>query len=156
MSGVRLCDRASTTYTYNNGGTGSQNQPTTLTVTGGTSPAPSSYGYDTVGQMTGSTTPTQGTQTFSWNALGELVGSTTTAGGTASTTGPSTSNVCDASGNLLIQTDPSGTTLYLPDEQITLVAGTGSTTADWYYKLAGGATVVRTGTGNSYSFELAD
>ncbi|MEY9877897.1 RHS repeat-associated protein [Streptacidiphilus sp. MAP12-33] len=57
-------------------------------------------------------------------------------------------------GALLLQKDPTSTTLYLPGEELTL---TGTTvTGVRHYALPGGGTAVRTGSGSAYEFEFAD
>ncbi|MBC9731540.1 RHS repeat-associated core domain-containing protein, partial [Streptomyces sp. TRM68367] len=65
----------------------------------------------------------------------------------------STGYIYDADGNLLLQKDPSSTTLYLGSEQIT-VDSAGTTTGVRYYAAPGGATIVRTGASTNYGFEL--
>ncbi|MBC9731509.1 RHS repeat-associated core domain-containing protein, partial [Streptomyces sp. TRM68367] len=65
----------------------------------------------------------------------------------------STGYIYDADGNLLLQKDPSSTTLYLGSEQIT-VDSAGTTTGIRYYTAPGGATIVRTGASTHYGFEL--
>ena len=80
------------------------------------------------------------TDSLTWSPVGQLA-SMTTSGGT-------TGYIYDADGNLLIQTDPSSTTLYLSDEEITL---TGSTlTGTRYYQLGGQTVAARTGAGAVY------
>ncbi len=59
-----------------------------------------------------------------------------------------TSYIYDADGNLLIQSDPGSTTLYLSDEEITLTGSTLSGTR--YYQLGGQPVAARTGTGSVY------
>ncbi|MCI3275925.1 hypothetical protein MQP27_33070 [Streptomyces sp. 7R015] len=128
----------------------SSSQPNTLTgttTTGGTT-ASTSYGYDDAGNTTTRDTST-GNQSLVWNNSDQL---TTVSN---STTGTSTNYIYDADGNLLLQIDPTTTTLYLGSEQITLNTSAGTATGVRYYSLPGGATVVRTGTGTNYGFELA-
>ena len=126
----------------------SRSNTVTGTSTTGGSTASTSYGYDSVGNTTTRDTST-GDQTLTWNENDQL---TKVAN---STTGTSTSYLYDADGNLLLQIDPNSTTLYLGSEQITLDDSTGTATGVRYYSTPGGATVVRTGTGTNYSFELA-
>ncbi len=142
-----------TSYTYDGNGA---SQPDTLTSTSTTGPSGSSatsYGYDADGDTTTRTTPTDGTQTLDWNDAGQL---TDITGGD---TGDS-HFLYDADGNLLIAKDPGATTLYLPDEQLTLHTSTGSITGTRYYDLPGGGTAVRTGTvgggASTVTFEIAD
>ncbi|MET7735850.1 RHS repeat-associated core domain-containing protein [Streptomyces sp. NPDC005402] len=128
----------------------SSGQPNTLTstaTTGGSS-ASTSYGYDNAGNTTTRNTGT-GNQTLLWNNSGQLTKVSN------STTGTATSYVYDAGGNLLLQIDPTTTTLYLGSEQITLDNSAGTATGVRYYSAPGGARIVRTGTGTSYGFELA-
>nr|WP_275424805.1 RHS repeat-associated core domain-containing protein [Streptomyces sp. SID13726] len=128
----------------------SSGQPNTLTSTASTggSSASTSYGYDNAGNTTTRNTGT-GTQTLLWNNSGQLTKVSN------ATTGTATSYVYDAGGNLLLQTDPTTTTLYLGSEQITLNDSAGTATGVRYYSAPGGATIVRTGTGTAYGFELA-
>jgi RHS repeat-associated protein len=134
-----------TSYTYNT------NQPNTLaaTATSGGNTATTSYSYDTTGNTTTRATPDQGSQTLTWNDAGQL---TAVTGSTAG----NTSYIYDADGNLLLQKDPGTTTLYLPGEQITLNTTAGTTTGVRYHPLPGGGTVIRTGTGTNYGFEITD
>jgi RHS repeat-associated protein len=134
-----------TTYCYGaSGGT----QPHTLTATSTTGCATpnTTYTYDTSGNMA-TRNAGQGNQTFTYNNAGQL---TAVTGGT----GGNTTYKYDANGQLLVQTDPAGTTLYLPSEQLTLVGSV--VTGTRYYALPGGGTVVRTGTVNNYTYELTD
>ncbi|WP_455583746.1 RHS repeat domain-containing protein [Kitasatospora griseola] len=128
-----------TTYSYNGNGAG---QAHTLTSTSNGS----TFGYDTAGNTTKRTTPANGAQTLTWDDAGRL---NKVSGPTGDTT-----YVYDANGQVLLQKDPGSTVLYLPGEQITL---TGSTvTGARYFTLPGGGTVVRTGAGDNYKFEIAD
>ena len=128
----------------------SSSQPNTLTstTTTGGSTGSTSYGYDSVGNATTRDTST-GDQTLLWNNNEQLTKVTN------STTGTATSYIYDAGGNLLLQIDPTATTLYLGGEQITLNTSAGTATGVRYYPLPGGATAIRTGTGTNYGFELA-
>jgi RHS repeat-associated protein len=131
---------ATTQYSY------SATQPNALTGTSttGAITASTSYGYNDDGQQNTRTT-SLGNQTLSWNNLGQL-----TSVSTGSTT--DASYIYGPDGSLFAQTDGSSTTLYLPGEQITDAGGT--ITGVRYYALPGGATAVRTGSGNSYYFEV--
>lgn len=148
--GTATTDTA-TSYTY------SSAQPNTLagTSTTGGSTASTSYSYDTVGNTTGRTTPTDGTQTLGWDNAGQLTSVDTTAAGTGNTTG-TTGYVYAADGTLLLQTTPTGTTIYLSTQEQATTNGGGSANATRYYQLAGGATVVRTNSTTGYSFEITD
>jgi RHS repeat-associated protein len=131
---------ATTSYTY------SPTQPTALTgtATAGAVTGSTSYAYTADGQQATRDTPT-GNQTLTWNNTGQL---TTVAAG--STT--QASYVYNPDGSMLAQTNGTTTTLYLPGEQITDANGTISGIR--YYALPGGATAVRTGSGNNYDFEI--
>jgi YD repeat-containing protein len=118
------------------------------TDTGG-STTKTTFGYDDAGYTTSIAAGTT-TDTLNWNAAGyppgQLAsvtsGSTTVAG-----------YVYDASGSLLMQTDGSITTLYLPDEQVTsTTSGTTTTTKTGarYYALGGQEVAARTSAGTVY------
>ncbi|MFJ3795421.1 RHS repeat domain-containing protein [Streptomyces sp. NPDC090088] len=128
----------------------SSSQPNTLTgtTTTGGSTGSTSYAYDDAGNTKTRTTST-GDQALSWDNAEQLTSVSN------STTGTTTSYIYDADGNLLLQIDPSTTTLYLGSEQITLNDSAGTATGVRYYTAPGGATIVRTGTGTNYGFELA-
>jgi len=131
---------ATTSYTY------SASQPNALTSasTTGAVTASTSYGYDADGQQDARDT-SSGDQSLGWNNAGQLAsvstGSTTDA-----------SYIYNPDGTLFAQTDGTSTTLYLPGEQITDADGT--ITGIRYYALPGGATAVRTGSGDDYYFEI--
>jgi RHS repeat-associated protein len=84
------------------------------------------------------------------------------------TSSPATSSyVYDAAGSLLMQKDAAAgsqdatTTLYLPDEQLTLDTKTGTITGDRFLALPGGGEVVRTGVDTTsgtpgYYYQLSD
>jgi RHS repeat-associated protein len=105
----------------------------------------SSYAYNADGQLTSLTSTTQD-QVLTWNDAGQLTQEAVTpAGGTAQ----DTSYSYDADGTLLLTADPSGTTLYLDDEELSLSGGAVSGTR---YYTVGAATVatLTSGTGVSY------
>jgi RHS repeat-associated protein len=132
-----------TTSTY------STSQPNTLTstsTTGGTTGS-TSYVYDDAGNTQNRHTST-GDQSLVWNNAGQLTNVSN------STTGTTTSYIYDAAGSLLLQIDPTTTTLYLGGEQITLNDAAATATGVRYYSAPGGTTIVRTGTGTNYGFEL--
>ncbi len=132
---------ATTDYSY------STSQPNALTGTSttGAVTASTSYTYNADGQQATRGTAL-GSQTLGWSNTGQL-----TSVSTGSTT--DASYVYGLDGSLLSQTNGSTTTLYLPDEQITDANGTMSGVR--YYPLPGGATAVRTGSGDDYNFEIA-
>ncbi len=51
----------------------------------------------------------------------------------------------DASGALLLTADPGTTTLYLPDEELSLSTSTGTVTGTRYYSIGGATVAARTG-----------
>ncbi|MEW2300872.1 polymorphic toxin-type HINT domain-containing protein [Streptomyces sp. NPDC006655] len=131
-------------------GVWSSSQPNTMTGTTNTggSTSSTSYTYDSAGNTKTRNTNT-GNQTLIWNNAEQLTSVSN------STTGTATNYIYDADGDLLLQVDPSTTTLYLGSEQITLNDAAGTATGVRYYTAPGGATIVRTGTGTNYGFELA-
>ncbi|MCF4136505.1 hypothetical protein L1856_05810 [Streptomyces sp. Tue 6430] len=137
-----------TSYAYDyNGNDTVQPHALASTQASGASTAATSYTYDKTGNTTGRTTLASGNQTLNWNNAGQL---TQVSGGKSGTT----SYIYDADGNVLLQTDPTSTTLYLPGEQLTLTGTT--TTGVRYLPLPGGGTAVRTGTGTNYKFTISD
>ncbi|MFC1435235.1 RHS repeat domain-containing protein [Streptacidiphilus sp. N1-3] len=142
----------STSYAYDGNGA---NQPHTLTSTTaiGAAPGSTSATYDSTGNTITRTSATTGTQNLSWNDAGQL---TRISGGTAGTT----SYVYGPDDEVLLQQDPTSTTLYLPNEQLTLNTTTGVISGNRYYTLPGGGTAVRSGstaTGTStFNFEISD
>ena len=134
-----------TDYSY------STSQPNTLasaSSTGGTT-GTTSYAYDAAGDTTTRDT-SAGNQTLTWNNLGEL------AKDANSTTGSASSYVYGADGNLLLEIDPTATTLYLEGQQVTLTTATGVQSAVRTYQLPADVSAVRTGTGNAYDFQIGD
>jgi len=136
-----------TTYGYNGNGA---SQPSTLTSTSATggSSGSTSYSYNTDGDMT-TRNAGSGNEALTWNDAGQLTAITGSTGGDSHF-------VYDADGNLLLQKDPGATTLYLPDEQITLNTATQTTTGVRYYPLPGGGVAYRTGAGTAYGFEITN
>ena len=145
-----------TGYTYGGsagGCTGSSTGTNTLASTSTTGPSGTSgntYCYDASGNTTQRNTTANGQQSLTWNDLGQLTAVTTASAGS--------SYLYDPEGNLLVQNDASTNTdtLYLPDQQIALNTGSGTTSATRFYTLPGGGQVVRTGTGTGYTFQLGD
>ena len=135
-----------TSYSYNGNGA---NQPDTLTSSSTTGPGggTATYSYDAGGNTVTRNVP-GGNQTLAWYDDGKLKSVTSPAG--------TTSYVYDADGNLLLQKDPGLTTLYIFGEQLYLNTTTGAVTGNRYLNLPGGGTVVRTGAGSSYDFEITD
>ncbi|MFE0459421.1 RHS repeat domain-containing protein [Kitasatospora sp. NPDC058965] len=116
----------------------------TATTTGGSS-ANNTYCYNGLGATTSRTTPS-GQQSLTWNDQGQLQSATTGSN--------ITSYYYDASGSVIERTDPGTTTLFLPDQQLTLNTSTGSVANTRTYALPGGGQAVLTNSG--YGFELAD
>ena len=138
-----------TSYTYNGNGNGQPNTLTGTSVTGPSGTSTASYSYDADGNTTARNLPA-GNQSLTWTHDGKLA--------TDSSSALTTSYVYDADGNLMLQKDPGLTTLYLfgGAEQIYLNTATGAITGTRFLPLSGGGTVVRTGGGTSYSFEVSD
>jgi RHS repeat-associated protein len=137
-----------TTYTYNGNTTGQAHTLTSTATTGATTDQ-TGYAYDPAGNMTARTTPDQGAQTLTWSDADQLNAISGSENGASA-------YAYDADGNLVLQQDPGSTVLYLPGEQLTYTTATAGITGTRYYPLADGATAVRTGSGNAYSFEITD
>jgi RHS repeat-associated protein len=122
-------------------------QPHAITAQSVASPsgtASSSYGYNAAGELT-SVTSTSQDQALAWNDAGQLTQDAITPAG--SSTAQNSSYIYDAAGNLLLTADPGTTTLYLPDEELSLDTSTGTVTGTRYYTL--GNTTVATLTSTS-------
>jgi RHS repeat-associated protein len=136
---------AATTYTSSYPAAGSP-RPHAVSSQQASGPAGNtvtSYGYNASGDTTSITNPAA-TQNLNWNDAGQL-GSVTTTGHGAGTT----SYVYDADGNLLLQTDPGSTTLYLPDEQLVLdTSGNDTVSATRYYSIDGVTVAARSSSGS--------
>ena len=114
---------------------------TTSQVTTPSGSTSSSYGYDASGHL-GTITATAQNEAFNWNDAGQLTQTAITpSGGTAK----NTSYTYDADGILLLTADPGTTTLYLPDEELSLNTGTGTVTGTRYYSIGGATVAARTG-----------
>ncbi|MEV4826795.1 RHS repeat-associated core domain-containing protein [Micromonospora sp. NPDC049257] len=117
----------------------------------GQSPATNNYAYDNAGNTTcrpGGTVTNNcpsdtSSQTLSWSPEGLL----TTVSGASASAG---SNIYDAAGARLVRRDATGSTLYLPDQEIRAVAGITSTTR--YYHFAGQIIGSRNGTGLTWTY----
>jgi RHS repeat-associated protein len=138
-----------TSYTYNGSNNGQLTALTSATTTGPSGNSSSSWSYDNAGNTLTRNMP-GGNQTLKWTDDGKLASVTTPAG--------TTSYVYDAEGNVLLQKDPSQTTLFLfgGAEQLFLNTTSGAITGTRFIPLPGGGQAVRTGTGTAYSFEIGD
>ena len=123
-----------TTYTYPAPGSAQPHAIQTATPAGSTA---TTYSYDAAGETTKIASPS-GTKNLNWNDAGQLASITNSSGTIAN-------YVYDASGNLLLQTDGTTTTLYLPDSEITDVNGTISGVR--YYSLGGVTVAARSSSG---------
>jgi len=122
---------------------------TAATATGTTS---TSYGYNADGGLTTVTGSTQN-QALTWNDAGQLTQDAVTPAG--ATTASDTSYIYNADGTLLITADPGTTTLYLPDEELSLSASTGTVTGTRYYTL-GKTTVAAVTAGSGLAYLIGD
>ena len=130
-----------TAATYPAPGAAQPHAITTAKVTAPAGTTSTGYAYDGAGNLTGVTGPAQ-SQALTWNDAGQLTqDAVTPAGGTAT----DTTYTYDAAGTLLLTADPGTTTLYLPDEELSLSAGTGTVTGTRYYTLGGTPVAARTG-----------
>jgi RHS repeat-associated protein len=139
-----------TTFGYPAAGSAQPHAVTSAQVAAPAGTTTSSYAYNAAGDATSVTAPSD-TQTLTWNDAGQL-GSVTGTGGLDPGT---TSYVYDASGNLLLQSDPGNVTLYLPDEQLAEKTATGAVTATRYYSI-GGVTVAARATGGDVQYLTGD
>jgi RHS repeat-associated protein len=154
-----------TSYTYPLAGADQPNTLRSTTTTGPAGTSTTSHSYDAAGNTVTRITPDRGLQTFTWNSenrLASVINGDSTA---AKAIGPkitgttSADYLYDADGNLLIQRNPVAgtTTLYLPDEELTLNASTNTVTGRRYYTGPSGITAVRTGTDkHDYSYLITD
>jgi RHS repeat-associated protein len=97
------------------------------------------YAYDPAGNTTA-----RGDQRLSWDELGHLASVTDD--------GETTSYVYDAAGQRLIRRDPTGSTLYLGNQEIRLSHATGALTGTRYYSHGGGTIAVRAESGVAWLF----
>ncbi|MBO4205835.1 polymorphic toxin-type HINT domain-containing protein [Micromonospora echinofusca] len=142
-------------YTVPTGGPGvvRPHAVTQVTTTApGQSPVVTRYGYDATGNTTCRPTgaaantcpPGTNSQNLSWNAEGSL----DTISGDAPSAG---SNIYDADGNRLIRRDATGTTLYLPGQEIRR-DNSSIVTATRYYSFNGTLIASRTPSGLNWLF----
>jgi RHS repeat-associated protein len=112
---------------------------TAASVTGPSGTTSTSYGYDPSGHLTTVTGGPQ-SQALTWDDAGRLTQDAVTPSGS---TARNTSYIYDADGTLLLAADPGTTTLYLPDEELSLSSGT--VTGTRYYSLGSTTVAARTG-----------
>jgi RHS repeat-associated protein len=131
-----------TGFFYPPAGSAQPHSATSQQATGPSGTSTTSYSYNADGDTT-SATSSASARSLTWNDAGQL-SSVTTTGANAGTT----SYVYDADGNLLLQSDPGSTTLYLPDEQLVATTSNGTTTVTGtrYYAIGGVTVAARTST----------
>jgi RHS repeat-associated protein len=100
----------------------------------------STFSYNAAGDLT-SVSGSQA-QSLTWDDAGRLSQLTSSSG--------TTKYLYDADGNLLIREDPSTSTLYLSDAQITLDDSSGTLSGTRYYSLGGQQVAARTSAGQVY------
>jgi RHS repeat-associated protein len=115
-----------TITTYTDGTTGHAHALTGTTTTSPTGTTTTSYDYDPDGNTT-TRTLTTGTQTLGYNTQNQLSSVTAPAG--------NINYIYDPDGNQLAVENPTSTTLYLPDEQLTYTPKNGVTNGVRYYHL---------------------
>ncbi|GAA4411412.1 RHS repeat-associated core domain-containing protein [Actinokineospora soli] len=130
------------TYTYPPVDANGLGQPHTLTsvsesVSGATPTTTAAFGYDASGNTITRTVGSRN-QTLEWNSEGRV--SKVTEGAQIS------SYIYDATGTRLIARDQSGTTLYLPGQEVKLPAGLSTVSCIRYYNHGGAAVVQRSST----------
>ncbi|HEV2885884.1 MAG TPA: RHS repeat-associated core domain-containing protein [Jatrophihabitans sp.] len=118
-----------------------------ITTTGPTGTSTTNYGYDTRGN-TVSRPGSGGQQTLGWNIEDHLTG---LSGGAAGANG----YLYDADGSRLIADTPTGTTLYLPYQEITRTKSNGALSATRYYTWAG-RTIATRSTGGAPAWLVND
>ncbi|MGI5153085.1 polymorphic toxin-type HINT domain-containing protein [Plantactinospora sp. CA-294935] len=117
----------------------------------GQPPVVTNYGYDAAGNTTcrpisdaaNTCPPGTNSQHLAWDAENRL----TTISGDAPTAG---SNIYDADGNRLLRRDATGTTLYLPNQEVRQEGN--ATTATRYYTFAGKLIASRTSTELNWTY----
>lgn len=130
-----------TTDTYPTSGGLRPHAVTTASVSSAAGTTSTGYTYTAAGQLATATGPAQ-SQSLTWNDAGQLTQDTVTpAGGAAQ----NTSYIYDADGTLLLAADPGATTLYLPDEELSVQSGSAAPNGVRYYALGDVAVATRTG-----------
>jgi RHS repeat-associated protein len=114
---------------------------TTSQVTTSSGSVSSTYGYDPSGHLSTIASTAQN-EALTWNDAGQLTQTAITpSGGSAK----NTNYTYDADGTLLLAADPGTTTLYLPDEELSLNTSTSTVTGTRYYSIGGATIAARTG-----------
>ena len=126
---------ATTASAYPAAGSAQPHAVSAQTVTGSSGSATTSYGYDADGDLTSVSGAEP--ESLSWDDAGRLSQLSAGSG--------TTSYLYDADGSLLIREGPSSSTLYLPDEEITLTGTKLSGTR--YYSIGGQTVAARTSAG---------
>jgi RHS repeat-associated protein len=132
-----------TNYNYPVGAT----QPHTLTSTDTTGAGTTGYTYDPSGN-TLTRAVSAGNQTLTWTQENRLATVTTPAG--------RTSYVYDADGGQLIRRDPTGSTLFLPGEELVRAKNTGEITGTRYYSHNGTTVALRVGAHGNPKYLMSD
>jgi len=130
---------ATDNYVYPLAGSAGPHQVQSVATTGN-SPTITSFSYDANGS-----TNARADQTMKYDAEGKLSSVTSSAG--------TQTNIYDASGAILVQTDPTqGSTLFLGDTRLRKLVGSSQTTAERTYSIDGAAVAERrTSAGSSDS-----
>lgn len=131
-----------TTTTYNYPADGLPKPHSLTSTTGG---QVGSYTYDEAGNTLTRPNGSSGTQTLTWDFEGHLDKVIDSTG--------QTSYIYDADGNRLVRRDPTGTTLYLPGQEIRFNFATQTTTCTRYYSYNGATIASRTAAGLSWLTE---
>jgi RHS repeat-associated protein len=128
-----------TSYTHPAAGQPQAHTVRSATVTGPGGGRTASYGYDAAGNTVSRPGVAGGTQTLTWDAEGRLA--------TATDNGAATGLVYDADGGRLLRRDATGTTLYLPGQELRLSAATGTVATTRFYAHNDDVVAQRTATG---------
>ncbi|MFL6077182.1 MAG: RHS repeat-associated core domain-containing protein [Mycobacteriales bacterium] len=130
------------TYSYPTAGSPQPHTVRSVTTTGGPdSGKTDTFGYNAAGETTArdlSTGTAAGAQALAWDAEGHLA--------SATVNGQTSSYLYDAGGDLLIRHDPTGATLYLPDQQVH-ADNNGALTGERYYRHGDDTVALRTNAG---------
>jgi RHS repeat-associated protein len=127
---------ATTTYGTPSAGSAQPHALTSASTIDGTGTHTAAYGYDQAGNATSRPDGAGGTQTLSWDPQGHL--------STVTDANQSFSYVYDVDGSRLVSRDPTGSTLYLPGQELRYNPATGVKTTTRYYAVAGLTVAMRT------------